>query len=216
MIGVVADVRYSGLTVTESLGEVFVSTHQMQFVQVLALPDSFLAVRTIGDPLAVVPFLAEAVAEAHPRATIDNVITMAARLLAEVAQPRFYAGFVGFFAGLALFLAAFGIYALLSYTAEQRHREIGVRMALGAQRGDIVGLIVRQGAVLVAAGAAVGLLAAAASSRVLESFLYGVATDDWATFVGAPLALAAVGLLACWLPARRATRIDPMDALRVE
>ena len=216
VVGVVADIRYSGLAVTESLGEVFVSTHQMQFVQVFALPDSFLAVRTIGDPLAVVPFLAEAVTEAHPRATIDNVMTMAARLSAEVAQPRFYAGFVGFFAGLALFLAAFGIYALLSYTVEQRHREIGVRMALGAQRGDIVGLIVRQGAVLVAAGAAVGLLAAAASSRVLESFLYGVATDDRVTFVGAPLALVVVGLLACWLPARRATRIDPMDALRVE
>ena len=216
VVGVVADVRYGGLAVTESSREVFVSTHQMQFVQVFSLPDSFLAVRTIGDPLTVVPFLAEAVAEAHPRATIDNVMTLEARLSAVIEQPRFYAGFVGFFAGLALFLAAFGIYALLTYTVEQRRREIGVRMALGAQRSDIVGLVVRQGAMLLVAGAALGLLAAAASSRVLESFLYGIATDDRLTFVGAPLALAAVGLFACWLPAQRATRIDPMDALRVE
>ena len=134
MIGVVADVRYGGLAVTESSGEVFVSTRQMQFVQVFSSTDSFLAVRTIGDPLTVVPFLAEAVAEAHPRATIDDMMTMEARLSAAVAQPRFHAGFVGFFLGLARFLPAFGIYALLSYTVEQRRREIGVPMALGAQR----------------------------------------------------------------------------------
>ena len=92
---------------------------------------------------------------------------------------------------------------------------IGIRMALGAGRGDILGLVVRQGAMLVAAGAVVGLAGAAASSRVLESFLYG-ATDDRLTFVAAPLVLAAVALFACWLPARRATRVDPMEVLRLE
>ena len=89
-------------------------------------------------------------------------------------------------------------------------------MALGAQRGDILALVVRQGAALVAAGAVLGLLAAFASSRVMESFLYGITTDDRLTFVAGPLVLVAVALVACWLPARRATRIDPMDALRVE
>ena len=113
-------------------------------------------------------------------------------------------------------LAASGLYVLLSYTVAQRRGEIGIRMALGARRGDILGLVVRQGAVLVTAGAAVGLAGAAASSRLLESFLYGVATDDRLTFVGAPLALAAVALVACWLPARRATRVDPMEVLRFE
>ena len=216
VIGVVADIRYSGLAVTESPAELFVSTHQAQFAQTFAFAPPFVAVRTAGDPLAVIPFLAEAVTEAHPRATLDNVMTMEARLSAAIAQPRFYAGFVGFFAALALFLAAFGVYALLSYTVAQRRREIGVRMALGAQRGNIVGLVVRQGAALVAAGAVAGLLAATASSRVLESFLYGVTTDDRLTFVAAPLVLVAVAIFACWLPARRATRIDPMDALRVE
>ena len=143
-------------------------------------------------------------------------MTMNARLSAAVAQPRFYAVCVGFFAALALFLAAFGLYALLSYTVSQRRREIGVRMALGAQRGAVVALVVRQGAGLVAAGTLLGLLVSAASVRLLDSFVFGVATDDPLTLVAAPLVLAGVALLACWLPGRRAARIDPMDALRVE
>ena len=173
VIGVVADVRYGGLAVTESSAEMFISTYQMDSTRSFFFSSPYVAVRTNGDPLAVIPFLAEAVTEAHPRATLDDAMTMEARLAAAIAQPRFYAGFVGFFAALALFLAAFGVYALLSYTVAQRGREIGVRMALGAQSGDIVGLVVRQGAALVAAGAVAGLLGAAASSRVLESFLYG-------------------------------------------
>ena len=215
VIGVVADVQYRGLTRTESRAEAFVSVHQAEAAGMSSLAPLILA-RTTGDPLAVIPYLREAVAEAHPRAAIADVMTMDARLSAAVAQPRFYAGFTVGFAALALFLAAFGIYGLLSYTVAQRRREIGVRMALGAQRGDILALVVRQGAALVAAGAVLGLLAAFASSRVLESFLYGITTDDRLTFVAAPLVLIVVALVACWLPARRATRIDPMDALRVE
>ena len=143
-------------------------------------------------------------------------MTMDARLSATVAEPRFYAVFAGFFAALALFLAAAGLYGLLSYTVAQRRREIGVRMALGAQRRNIVALVVRQGAALVAAGAVAGLLAGAAGSRILDSFLFGVTAYDGLTFVGAPLSLAAVALVACWLPARRAARVDPMDTLRAE
>ena len=141
---------------------------------------------------------------------------MDARLSATVAEPRFYAVFAGSFAALALFLAASGLYGLLSYTVAQRRREIGVRMALGAQARDILALVVRQGAALVAAGALAGLLTAAAASRILESFIFGVTAYDGLTFVGAPLSLAAVGLVACWLPARRAARVDPMDILRAE
>ena len=217
VVGVVADVRYEGLTFTEPTLEAFFSTLQIEEAPAFRyFGPSIVAVRTAGDPLAVIPFLQEAVTEAHPRATLQDVMTMEARLSSVVAQPRFYAGFVGFFAALAVFLAAFGVYALLSYTVAQRQAEIAIRMALGAQRGDVLALVVRQGAVLVVAGAVVGLAAAAASSRVLESFLYGIATDDVLTFVAAPLALVATALVACYAPARRATRIAPMEVLRFE
>ena len=216
VIGVVADIRYRTIRGIESHAEAFVSVHQIDSGPWFGFNSPFIAVRTTGDPLAVIPYLREAVAEAHPRAAIDDVTTMNARLWAAYVEPRFYAGFAGGFAVLALFLAAFGIYGLLSYIVAQRRREIGVRMALGAQRGDIVALVVRQGAAVVAAGAVLGLLAAFASSRVLESFLYGVTTDDRLTFVAGPVVLVAVALVACWLPARRATRIDPIQALRVE
>ena len=216
IIGVVADIQYSGLTGSESLAEAFVPVHQVDTIGAIDGGATFISVRTTGDPLTAIPFLREAVAEAHPRVVIVDVMTMDARLWAAVAQPRFYAGFAVGFAALGLLLAALGIYGLLSYTVSQRRREIGIRMALGAQRGDIVTLIVRQGATLVAAGTVLGLLAAAASSRILESFLFGVTTDDQVTFVAGPVILVAVALVACWLPARRATRIDPIRALRVE
>ena len=212
----VADVRYEGLTFTGSTPEAIFSTHQSESVPMFAFGPSFIAVRTAGDPLAVIPFLEEAVARAHPRATLEQVMTMDARLSAVVAQPRFYAAFVGFFAALAVFLASFGLYGLLSYTVAQRQGEIGIRMALGARRGDILALVVRQGAVLVVAGTVVGVVAAAASSRILASFLYGITTDDRLTFAAAPLVLAAAALVACWLPARRATLVEPMRTLRFE
>ena len=215
VIGVVADMRYAGLTVAGQQAEAFAPADQAQAARPVGA-DAFVTARTTGDPVALIPFIREAVVEAHPRAEIEDVMTMDGRLSLAVAQPRFYTVLVGFFAALALFLAASGIYGLLSYTVAQRRGEIGIRMALGARRGDILGLVVRQGAVLVAAGAAVGLAAGALSSRVLESFLYGVATDDRLTFAAAPLVLVAVALVACWLPARRATRVDPMEVLRFE
>ena len=216
VIGVVADVTYSGLAVAGSGAEAFSSVHQIDATPTFAYNSPFVAVRTTGDPLAVVPFIREAVVEARPDASVEVVMTMDARLSYAVAQPRFYAVLVGCFAALAFLVAAFGVYGLLSYTVAQRRGEIAIRMALGAQRGDVLALVVRQGAALVAVGAVIGFAAAAASSRVLESFLYGVATDDVLTFVAAPFALVAAALFACYVSARRATRIEPMEVLRFE
>ncbi len=218
VVGVVGDVVYGGLEFTaEPQAEALFPLAQTGGERGFGYSSSiFVAVRTAGDSLAVVPFLREAVTATNPQARLDQVTTMEARLSTAVAQPRFYAVFVGSFAGLALLLAALGIFGLLSYTVGQRQGEIGIRVALGARRSDILALVARQGAALVAIGATIGMAAAAASSRVLESLLHGVATDDRLTFVAAPLVLAAVALAACWFPARQATRVDPMKALRFE
>lgn len=143
-------------------------------------------------------------------------MTMDALLSNAVAEPRFYAVLAACFAALAFLLAACGVFGLLSYNVAQRRGEIAIRMALGAQRGDVLVLVVRQGAVLVAAGTVVGLAGAAVSSRILESFLYGIAADDRVTFMAVPLVLVAAALFACYLPARRATRIAPMEVLRFD
>lgn len=212
--GVVGDVLYGGLDLAASQAEGFIPLPQVELSPVLELGPPFVTVRTSGDPAAVVPFLREAAAAAHPRATLEEVMTMEARLRAAVAQPRFYAACVGSFAALAVFLAGFGLYGVLAYAVAQRRSEIGIRMALGAERRDVLLLVVRQGAALVAAGAAAGLLVSAALRRILESFLFGVATDDPLTLAAALLVLLVVGLLACWIPARRAVGVDLVQALR--
>ena len=216
VIGVVANVVRGARAFGESEPEAYLSVQQLDRVPIPLFNTPFVSVRTAGDPLAVVPFLREVVSDAHPRATIADVMALEARLSALIAQPRFYAVLVGGFAGLALLLAAFGVYGQLSYRVAQRRGEIGIRMALGATRSDIVALVVRQGALLVAVGAIAGMLGAFLSSRLMDSFLVGVASGDALTFVAAPLLLVGVALLACWLPALRATRVDPMEALRVE
>ena len=216
VVGVIADVQYEGLAAAESTAAVYLPMRQSEASPFPMLNPPFISVRTNGNPLAVVPFLREAVADVHPRAALDDVTTMQARLSSSVAQPRFQAVFVASFGTVALLLAMLGVYGLLSYTVAQRRGEIGIRMALGAQTGHVLALVVGQGALLIAAGVGLGLLLAGASSRVLESFLFGVAPGDRLTFIVAPLVLIAVALVACWLPARRATRIDPLETLRLE
>ena len=217
IVGVVGDVVYGGLDLTgETQAEAYFPLAQAAerffgFASVVRV-----SVRTAGDPLAVVPFLREAVAAANPQATVGSVATMEARLLNAVAWPRLYAFFVGSLAAVALLLAAVGVHGLLSHTVAQREREIGIRMALGARGAQIATLVAGQGATLVGVGALVGLGAAAALRPLLESFLYGVAVGDRLTFVLAPLVLAAAALAACWLPARRAVRVDPLKMLRQE
>ena len=217
IVGVVGDIVYGGLDLTgERQAEAYFPLAQATEPIFGFSSGVRVSVRTTSGSLAVVPFLREAITAANPQATIGEVTTMEARLLNAVAWPRVYAFFVGALAALILILAAVGVYGLLSYTVAQREREIGIRMALGAGGARIVRLVLGQGAVLVGAGTLVGVVAALAGSRALESLLYGVEADDPLTFLLAPLVLVAVALVACWLPARRATSVDPMSALRFE
>jgi putative ABC transport system permease protein len=133
-----------------------------------------------------------------------------------VTQPRFNLTLLGLFGGLALLLSAAGIYGVTSYSVAQRAQEIGVRKALGAQSGNVLRLVIRQGMAAVLPGVVIGLALAFAATRVMKSLLFGVSATDPLTFVAIALSLILVALLACWVPARRATKVDPMVALRCE
>jgi putative ABC transport system permease protein len=156
------------------------------------------------------------IATIDPEEPIYDVTTLEQSLSDSVSPRRFNMLMLGIFAGLALALASVGIYGVMAFSATQRTREIGIRMALGAERRDVLGLLARQALGVILAGVAVGLGGAWALTRFLASFLYRVQPTDLATFVVVPLALVAVSLRACYFPARRATKVDPMVALRYE
>ena len=213
IVGVVGDVHHRGLDSRPS-PELYFSYRQSLLGR--PPPRVSIVVRATGDPLALVPFLRQDVLDLNPNLPIDNVMTMGARLSSSVAQPRFYAFVLGVFAAGALALAMMGIYGVLAYTVSRRSREIGLRMALGADRRGIRNMVIRQGALLVGVGVALGLAGALATTRALESLLFGVTPLDVPTLIAVPMLLITVAIAACYLPARRATRVDPMIALRDE
>jgi putative ABC transport system permease protein len=168
------------------------------------------------NPTNLTPAIREQIWALDKDMPIANVATMD-RLLAEsVAQPRFRTLLLGIFATLALALASIGIYGVISYSVTQRTHEIGIRMALGAQARDVSKLVVLEGMALALIGVAIGLAASFALTRLMESLLFEVSTTDQSTFAGVAALLIAVSVLACWIPARRASRVDPMVALRWE
>ena len=141
---------------------------------------------------------------------------MTERVSESIAQPRFQAGLLNLFGGIAVLLAACGIYGVLAYAVTQRRREIGIRMALGAQKSNVLSLVIGQGMKLALGGVVIGMLSAFALTRVLRNLLYEVKPTDSLTFAAVSLLLVGIALFACWLPARRATKIAPMEALRYE
>ena len=176
----------------------------------------YLVTRTSADPAGLAGPLREAIWRADANQPIDEIMTMErAQYLSASSNFTLLMLFVTF-AVFALFMAAIGIYGVMAYSVSQRRQEIGLRMALGAEAGTVRWMVVSQGARLLAVGIVVGLVAAFAVSRMLGSLVFGISASDPLTFIGVPIVLAAVALVANLIPARRATRVDPADALRAE
>jgi putative ABC transport system permease protein len=212
VVGMVRDVQHSGLQ-TGGLSEPDIYLPLYQFPPRTPAVLTVMA-RVAGDPVAAMPAFQRAIREAAPDLPAYDVQTMTGRLDQQTARGRYAVLVMGGFALLALVLASVGVYGLIAYSVAQRTREIGIRMALGASRGDVVLMVLRRGAMSLAAGIASGIVAVLILGQVMTSLLYGLdPTDPW-VLGGSAMALAVIGLLASWWPAYRASRIDPQVAMR--
>ncbi len=209
IVGVVGNVKYMGLTMDTAMA------YYMPLAQSYS-PRIYLVVSTSGDASLVAERLRAEIQSLDPTLTLAQVETIEQSMDQSVSRPRFNAMLLGLFAGIALVLAAVGIYGLVAYWVAQRTREIGVRMALGAGPADVIRMVAGQGAMLAGFGIGIGLAGALALTRVLQALLFGVSVRDVATFALAPLGMILVVLLATLIPAIRATRVSPVAALRCE
>jgi putative ABC transport system permease protein len=209
IVGVVAHVENNGLGGP---------SREQTYIPFTQNPPSGMtfAVRTDGDPASLAPALRGAMREVSSSLPIFNVYTMDELFAASISSQSLTVLLLGAFAAIALLLAAVGLYGVLSYGVGQRTREIGVRMALGARSSSVVSLVLRNGLKLAGIGLALGLLAALGLTQFLRGVLYGVSAFDPVSFAAVAGVLTGVGILACWLPARRAAKVDPMVALRSE
>ena len=188
------------------------------------VPDKFVffwthagfVVRTKGEPLAMVAAIRAMLEKMNSQQTIYGVLTLESIVSDSVASRRFAMILLGIFAALAVLLASIGIYGVISYVVGQRTHEIGLRVTLGAQRGDVFRLVAGQGAAMALLGVLIGTAAALGLTRLLAKMLFGVSAHDPLTFIGVAILLTAVALAACYIPAQRAMRVDPVLALRHE
>jgi putative ABC transport system permease protein len=207
IIGIVGDVRHRGLER---------GLRQTIYFPSLRIGFSNLVIRTTNDPVGLAAAVRKEVTAIDPNQPVADIKTMERWVSESVAQPRFRTLLLGLFSAVALLLSIVGIYGVMSYAVAQRIHELGIRMALGARTGNLLGMVIRQGMKLALAGVAIGLVAAFALTRLIKDLLFGVRpTDPW-TFAAIAILLTGVALLACYLPARRATKVDPLIALRHE
>jgi len=209
IVGVVKDVRHEGLN-AQPEPELFIPYLQRP------VREMSIVVRASSDPTSLANLVRREVLAVDQHQPVANIKTMSQMVADSVAKPHFNYLLLALFAGVALVLAAVGVYGVMAYTATQRTREIGIRLALGAQPRDVLKLVVGQGMLLTIIGLTIGLIAAFALTRVMTGLLFGVSPTDGATFMLITLLLAGVALAACYLPARRAAKVDPMIALRYE
>jgi putative ABC transport system permease protein len=211
VVGIVGNVRHEGLDAPQKL-QVYVPEAQW------FNPDSemVLTIHTAGDPAAIASSARQAVWSVNRNVRISEVATMDQVIGTSLSARRFPMMMLGLFAVAALLLAALGLYGVLAYTVAQRTTEIGIRMALGARPGEVLRMILKQGMLLIGFGVAAGIAGALALRSLLAGFLFEVKATDPATLISAALVLILVALLACLIPARRATKVDPLVALRYE
>jgi putative ABC transport system permease protein len=209
IVGVAANVRSLELQ-EEAEQEIYTAARQDAFAGMT------FVIRASVEPASLATAVRQAAREVDPAQPVSDLRTMESVVVEAVTEPRFNLTLLGLFGGLALLLSAAGIYGVTSYSVAQRAPEIGIRKALGAQSGDVLRLVIRQAMAAVLPGVVIGLAIALAATRVMKSLLFGVSATDPVTFVAIALSLTLVALLACWIPARRATKVDPMVALRTE
>jgi putative ABC transport system permease protein len=212
VVGVVGDVRQTSID-QRLTPEMYVSYQQDK--RFFAVPRD-LAVKTVGDPLSLIAALRAEIWKLDKDLPLFRVQTMEQIVSKSISERRFNMLLLAIFALLALVLAIVGIYAVMSYTTAQRTHEIGIRISLGASAGDVLRLVMRQGLLLTICGVAFGIVGAWALTRVMTGLLFGVSATDPLTFILIAASLTVVSLLACYLPARGATKVNPLDALRSE